>query len=152
MGSDKEYPVSHIAYGYATQVVILDESGKLTKVIAAHDAGTVVNPRSAEGQIEGGVVMGLGYGLTEDFPVEGGYPKLKYGRLGLLRATDVPPLEVIFVKSDQVSELAYGAKGIGEICSVPTAPACQHAYYRLDGEFRTKLPLENTFYKKPKKA
>ena len=148
MGSDKPNPVSHIAYGYATQVVILDENGKLTRVVAAHDAGTVVNPQAAEGQIEGGVAMGLGYGLTEDFPVEGGYPKLNYGRLGLLRATDVPPIEVIFVKSDEVSELAYGAKGIGEICSVPTAPACQHAYYRLDGVFRTKLPLEKTFYKK----
>ncbi len=152
MGIDKPNPVSHIAYGYATQVVILDENGKLERVVAAHDAGTVVNPQAAEGQIEGGVVMGLGYGLTEDFPVENGYPLLNYGRLGLMRATDVPPMDVIFVKSDQVSELAYGAKGIGEICSVPTAPACQHAYYRLDGKFRTKLPLEDTFYKKPKKA
>lgn len=151
MGSDKPNPVSHIAYGYATQVVILDENGKLTKVVAAHDAGTVVNPQSAEGQIEGGVVMGLGYGLTEDFPVKDGYPLLNYGRLGLLRATDVPPIEVKFVKSDEVSGLAYGAKGIGEICSVPTAPACQHAYYRLDGKFRTKLPLEDTFYRKNKK-
>lgn len=150
MGSDKPNPVSHIAYGYATQVVILDENGKLEKVVAAHDAGTVINPRSAEGQIEGGVVMGLGYGLTEDFPMEGGYPKLKYGRLGLMRATDVPEIQVIFVKSPQVSDLAYGAKGIGEICSVPTAPACQHAYYRLDKNFRTKLPLENTFYRKQK--
>lgn len=151
MGIDKPNPVSHIAYGYATQVVILDENGKLERVVAAHDAGTIVNPQAAEGQIEGGVVMGLGYGLTEDFPVENGYPLLNYGRLGLMRATDVPPLDVIFVKSDQVSELAYGAKGIGEICSVPTAPACQHAYYRLDGKFRTKLPLEDTFYKKSKK-
>ena len=150
MGSDKPNPVSHVAYGYATQVVILDEKGKLQKVVAAHDAGTVINPKSAEGQIEGGVVMGLGYGLTEDFPVEGGYPKLKYGRLGLMRATDVPEIQVIFVKSPQVSDLAYGAKGIGEICSVPTAPACQHAYYRLDKNFRTKLPLENTFYRKQK--
>ena len=152
MGIDKPNPVSHIAYGYATQVVILDENGKLTGVVAAHDAGTVVNPQAAEGQIEGGVVMGLGYGLTEDFPVKDGYPLLNYGRLGLMRATDVPPVDVIFVKSDEVSELAYGAKGIGEICSVPTAPACQHAYYRLDGKFRTKLPLEDTFYRKPKKA
>lgn len=151
MGTDKPNPVSHVAYGYATQVVILDENGKLERVIAAHDAGTVINPQAAEGQIEGGVVMGLGYGLTEDFPLEGGYPLLKYGRLGLLRATDVPQLDVIFVKSDETSDLAYGAKGIGEICSVPTAPACQHAYYRLDGEFRTKLPLENTFYRKAKK-
>ena len=67
-----------------------------------------------------------------------------------MRATDVPEIQVIFVKSPQVSDLAYGAKGIGEICSVPTAPACQHAYYRLDKNFRTKLPLENTFYRKQK--
>ena len=65
-----------------------------------------------------------------------------------MRATDVPEIEVKFVKSDKVSKLAYGAKGIGEICSVPTAPACQHAYYRYDGQFRTKLPLEHTKYKK----
>lgn len=148
MGSDKPNPVSHIAYGYATQVVILDENGRLKKVVAAHDAGTVINPKSAEGQIEGGVVMGLGYGLTEDFPMDNGYPVLNYGRLGLMRATDVPEIEVKFVKSENVSKLAYGAKGIGEICSVPTAPACQHAYYRYDGQFRTKLPLEHTKYKK----
>ncbi|MBU9737015.1 selenium-dependent xanthine dehydrogenase [Diplocloster agilis] len=151
MGSEKPNPVSHVAYGYATQVVILDEEGKMEKVVAAHDAGTVINPQSAEGQIEGGVVMGLGYGLTEDFPLADGYPTLKYGRLGLLRSTDVPPVEVIFVNSGHPAEMAYGAKGIGEICSVPTAPACQNAYYRLDGTFRTKLPLDGTFYRKPKK-
>ncbi len=148
MGSDKENPVSHIAYGYAAQVVILDDQGRLKRVVAAHDAGTVINPKMAEGQIEGGVVMGLGYGLTEDFPMAGGYPKLNYGRLGLMRATDVPEIEVKFVKSDEVSKLACGAKGIGEICSVPTAAACQHAYYRYDGQFRTKLPLEHTAYRK----
>ena len=93
------------------------------KVASAHDAGTVTNPRSAEGQIEGGVVMGLGYGLDRRFSHGGGYPKLKYGRLGLMR----PQMQNSgdFVKSPQVSDLAYGAKGIGEICSVPTAPACQ---------------------------
>lgn len=148
MGSPKPNPVSHIAYGYATQVVILNEDGKVKEVVAAHDAGTVINPQSAEGQIEGGVVMGLGYGFTEDFPMEGGYPKLTYGKLGLFRATDAPRITVKFVNSGTVSELAYGAKGIGEICSVPTAPACQGAYYRYDGIFRTRLPLEKTSYKK----
>lgn len=150
MGSPKENPVSHVAYGYATQVVVIDEQGKLKEVVASHDAGCVVNPQAAEGQIEGGVVMGLGYGLTEDFPVEGGYPTLNYAKLGLLRATDVPPIEVRFVKSGSLAEEACGAKGIGEICSVPTAPACAHAYYRLDGTMRTRLPLENTFYRKAK--
>jgi aldehyde oxidoreductase len=65
MGSDKPNPVSHVAYGYATQIVILDKDGKVQKVTAAHDIGHAINPKALEGQIEGGVVMGLGYGLTE---------------------------------------------------------------------------------------
>jgi len=150
MGSDKEFPVSHVAYGYAVQVVIIDETGKLEKVVAAYDVGKVVNPKSAQGQIEGGVVMGLGYGLTEDYPLENGYPKVKYGTLGLFRATDTPPIEVIIVDVEEYGKYAYGAKGVGELATIPTAPACQGAYYKLDGEFRTKLPLENTFYRKPK--
>ena len=150
MGSPKENPVSHVAYGYATQVVVLDEQGRLKEVVAAHDAGQVVNPQAAEGQIEGGVVMGLGYGMTEDFPVKDGYPTLNYGRLGLFRATEVPPIQVKFVNSGNLADEACGAKGIGEICSVPTAPACAHAYYRLDGTMRTKLPLDNTHYRKAK--
>lgn len=148
MGSQKENPVSHVAYGYATQVVILDEQGRLKQVVAAHDAGTVINVQAAEGQIEGGVVMGLGYGLTEDFPVKDGRPLVKYGKLGLLRATEVPPIQVLFVNSGHPAQEAYGAKGIGEICSIPTAPACAHAYYRLDGTMRTSLPLEHTYYRK----
>ncbi len=79
MGSPKEFPVSHVSYSYGAQVVILDEQGKLEKVVAAYDVGTVVNPQSVEGQIEGGIVMGLGFALTEDFPVEAGYPKVKFG-------------------------------------------------------------------------
>ncbi len=64
LGSDKENPVSHIAYGFATNVVILDDDGKIRDVYAAHDSGKVINPTTIEGQIEGGVVMGLGYALS----------------------------------------------------------------------------------------
>ena len=151
MGSPKEHPVSHIAYGYATQVVILDESGKVTEVVAAHDVGTVINVQSCEGQVEGGVVMGLGYAFTEDFPMVDGRPVLSYGKLGLFRATAAPDIKTILVTSPEVLTEAYGAKGVGEISTVPTAPACAHAYYRLDGAERRKLPLENTFYRKEKK-
>jgi aldehyde oxidoreductase len=151
MGSDKPNPVSHVAYGYAAQVVRLDEQGKLMDVTAAYDLGKVVNPKSAEGQIEGGVVMGLGYGLTEDYPLSGGYPKAKYGTLGLFRATDAPPIYVIMVNKEHYGNFANGAKGVGELATIPTAPACQGAYYEFDGIFRTKLPLENTYYRKPKK-
>ncbi|MDR1015209.1 MAG: selenium-dependent xanthine dehydrogenase [Coriobacteriales bacterium] len=150
MGAPVPHPVSHVSYSYATQVVILDESGKLERVVAAYDVGTPVNPRSCEGQIEGGVVMGLGFALTEDFPIEGGYPKVKYGTLGLPRAKQVPPLEVRFAQIDDERKLgyAYGAKGVGELCLIPTSPAVAHAYYRLDGNFRQRLPLRGTYYKK----
>jgi len=147
IGSDKKNPVSHVAYGYATQVVVIDENGKLVKVIAAHDVGRAVNPINVEGQIEGGVVMGLGYALTEDYPLTNSIPTGKFGTLGLFRATEVPEIKPIIIEKN-ISELACGAKGIGEITAIPTAPAVQGAYYSLDGKFRTKLPLSDTFYNK----
>ncbi|WP_195263559.1 selenium-dependent xanthine dehydrogenase [Clostridium sp. 1001275B_160808_H3] len=150
MGSTKPNPVSHVAYGYATQVVVLDDNGKVLKVVAAHDIGRAVNPIAVEGQIEGGVVMGLGYALTEDYPLKDGVPLAKFGTLGLFRSTGVPEIETILIEKNK-SSLAYGAKGVGEIVVVPAAPAMQGAYYKLDGEFRTKLPLENTYYRKLKK-
>jgi selenium-dependent xanthine dehydrogenase len=148
MGSTKPNPKSHIAYSYSTQVVELDDAGKLVKVTAAVDVGTVVNPTAVEGQVEGGVVMGLGYALTEDYPIEGGYPQAKYGTLGLLRATEAPDIHTLMVNSEEVATEAYGAKGIGELSTIATAPAVQNAYYRFDGEFRTKLPLVHTPYRK----
>lgn len=150
MGSPKPNPVSHVAYGYATQVVVLDDNGKVTKVVAAHDIGRAINPPSVEGQIEGGVVMGLGYALTEDYPLKDSIPLARFGTLGLLRSTAIPEIESILIEKNK-SSLAYGAKGVGEIVVVPAAPAIQGAYFKLDGNFRTKLPLENTFYKKAKK-
>ena len=148
MGSDKKNPVSHVAYGYGVQVAIMDETKKVTKIVAVHDVGRVVNPKACSGQIEGGVAMGLGYGITEDFVMEDGYVKTKYGTLGLLRATQVPEIEVIMIEKNDPNGLAYGAKGIGEICSVPTAPAVAHAAYRVDGERRFSLPIVHTAYKK----
>ena len=150
LGADVPNPKSHVAYGYATHVVILDDAGRVTKVYAAHDSGKVVNPISIQGQIEGGVLMGLGYALTEDFPLEDCVPKAKFGTLGLMRATDIPDICAIYVEKETPIPFAYGAKGIGEIASIPTAGAVQGAYYAFDGVFRTKLPLQNTFYKKEK--
>lgn len=147
MDSDKKNPVSHVAYGFATQVVVLDDEGKLEKVVAAHDVGKAINPIAVEGQIEGGVVMGLGYALKEDFKLENGTPKQKFGTLGLFRANEVPEIQSIIIEKN-TEELAYGAKGVGEITTIPTAPAVQGAYYSYDGVFRTKLPLEKTFYRK----
>ena len=152
LGADKPYPKSHVAYGFATHVVILDEAGKVKEVWAAHDSGKVVNPISIQGQIEGGVLMGLGYALTEDFPLKDCVPTAKYGTLGLLRADQIPDIHAIYVERDTPIPFAYGAKGIGEIATIPTAPAVQGAYYAMDHVLRTSLPMENTFYRKPKKA
>jgi selenium-dependent xanthine dehydrogenase len=149
MGSPKDFPVSHVSYSYGAQVVVLDSQGKVEKVVAAYDVGTPVNIQSVEGQIEGGIIMGLGFALTEDFPVLGGYPLLKFGTLGLMRATEAPPVEVHLVQAPgEKLPYAFGAKGVGELCLIPTSPACSHAYYRYDGKFRTSLPLRETYYKK----
>ncbi len=148
MGSEKPNPVSHIAYGYATNIVELDEEGRVARVTAAHDVGRAVNPIALEGQIEGGIIMSMGYALTEDFPLENGKPTRRYGTLGLLKSTMAPEMKPMIVGIASKDNLACGAKGVGEICAIPTAPAIQHAYYNRDGVFRTKLPLENTPYSK----
>ena len=147
LGSDKPNPVSHVAYGYATQVAILGEDGKLKKIIAAHDVGRAVNPLSVEGQIEGGVVMSMGFALTEQYPLQECRPTAKYGTLGLPRANTVPEIEPIIVEKAGLN-VAYGAIGIGEITSIPTAPAIADAYYRFDGKERSVLPLSDTPYSK----
>ncbi|MBU3188879.1 selenium-dependent xanthine dehydrogenase [Clostridium bowmanii] len=149
MNSNKQNPVSHVAYGYATHVVLLNDEGKIEKVIAVHDVGTPINPKNIEGQIEGGVVMSLGYSLTEDYPLKNSVPTAKFGTLGLFKSTEIPKIESIILGRGNTN-LAYGAKGIGEICSIPTPPAVAGAYYNYDGEFRTKLPLTNTPYSKKK--
>ena len=150
MGTPVPNPVSHVAYGYATQMCVLNEDGSIKKMVAAHDVGKAVNPTSVEGQIEGGVVMGMGYALTEQYELDHGIPKSKFGTLGLFKADKVPELDSIVVEKPGI-DVAYGAIGIGEITSIPTAPAIADAYYRLNGEFQTVLPLKNTPYEKKKK-
>ncbi len=147
MGSEKPHPVSHISYGYATQAVSLSDDGKVEKIVAVHDIGKAINPKSAEGQIEGGVVMCMGYALTEDYPLTNSVPTAKFGTLGLLKSNMVPEIESILVEKAE-GGYAGGAKGIGEIAAIPCAPAIQLAYYNRDGIFRTKLPLEKTAYSK----
>ncbi len=139
--TDKE-PVIHYSYGYATQVCILDDDGNIKKMIAAHDAGKIMNPMLFEGQIEGGVHMGLGYALSEDLPMKDGYlVSNKMKDLQILRAHQTPEIDVRGVEvKDPVGP--YGAKGIGEIGLVPTAGAVANAFYSYDGIKRTKLPMK----------
>jgi selenium-dependent xanthine dehydrogenase len=134
--------VSHIAYGFATHLVILDEKGGLDTIYAAHDSGRVLNPLLFEGQIEGGVVMGLGYALSEKVPLaEGRLTSEKYNSLGIPKPAKVPRIVPIAVEEDD-PEGAFGAKGVGEIVCIPTAPAIANAFCRYDGVRRYALPLK----------
>jgi selenium-dependent xanthine dehydrogenase len=145
MTSDKPNRMSHVAYGFATQVVVLDGDDRVCKVVAAHDVGKAINPNGIEGQIQGGVVMGLGFALTEKFTVHNGAPAVTLGTLGLLRSTQVPEIDCRIIEKKSAVP-AYGAKGVGEIVMIATAPAVACAYFLRDGQFRDTLPLKGTPY------
>lgn len=141
-GADTDEPIIHFAYGYASQVVILNDEGQISEVIAAHDAGKILNRSFFEGQIEGAVHMGLGYALSEDLPLQNGVPiSFSYKDLGVLRASEMPQVEVIGIEVPDACG-PYGAKGIGEIGMVPTAAAVANALRAYDGMQRFKLPLK----------
>ena len=145
-----EHPIIHSAFGYAAQLAILDRAtGKIERVIAAHDVGRAVNPILCEGQIEGSVHMGLGYALTEDFPSDDrGFPtNMTLRSLGILRAKDVPPIDVMLIEVPQ-PRAPYGIKGVGEIGLVPTAGAVAAALHDLDGIWRATLPDARRGYRR----
>ncbi len=141
---DHPSPTIHAAFGYAAQLAVVDrDTGKVERVVAVHDVGKAVNPQLCAGQIEGSVHMGLGYALSEDFPTdpETGFPAFSSLRqLGILRAKDVPEIEVELIEVPQPRS-PFGIKGIGEIGLVPTAPAVAAALHDLDGEWRASLPM-----------
>jgi CO/xanthine dehydrogenase Mo-binding subunit len=141
-GTETDKVITHFAYGYATQLVILDDEGKIEKVVAAHDIGKNLNPTLFEGQIHGAVHMGLGYALTENLPmVDGQLVSDKLRDCGILRAHEMPEVVAIAVEvKDPVGP--YGAKGIGEIGLVPTAAAVANAFYQFDKVRRYELPLK----------
>jgi aldehyde oxidoreductase len=132
---------SHFSYAFATHLAVLNDDGGLKAIYAAHDGGRIINPALFESQIQGGVVMGMGYALSEKLPLEKGrLTSDRMSRLGLPRAKDVPEVTVIGVEClDPVGP--FGAKGIGEIGTIPTAPAIANAYYQYDGVRRYSLPL-----------
>lgn len=135
---------SHICFGWGVQVVILDGTGRIEKVVAAHDVGRVMNRNLLEGQMEGAIHMGLGHTLTEEFVVSGGYiktPTLK--SQGIIPAKGMPKVECIFIEEPQ-PEGPYGAKGVGEIGLLPTAAAFAAAAHAHDGVWRTRLPMKDT--------
>jgi xanthine dehydrogenase molybdenum-binding subunit len=140
--ANADEPQTHYSYSYATQVVTLNDSGKVETVFAAHDAGRIVNPILFEGQLEGSVHMGLGYALSEKFEMEEGRPvHTKFGKLGMIRAAATP--EIVVIGIEEPDEFGpCGAKGVGEIGLVPTASAVANAFFQFNGERQYELPLK----------
>ncbi|RMH80558.1 MAG: selenium-dependent xanthine dehydrogenase [Calditrichaeota bacterium] len=141
-GADVAEIITHYSYGYASQLVTLDEDGNIEAIYAAHDAGKVINPILFEGQIEGSLHMGLGYAISEKFEYDNGVPKsTRLRKCGILRAKEMPRLEVIAVEVPDPHG-PHGAKGVGEIGLVPTAAAVANALCAYDGERRYELPIK----------
>ena len=147
-GEKGKKEITHYSYSYATQVVTLDKDGKIDCIYAAHDAGKIINPTLFEGQIEGSVHMGLGYAVSEEFVQNNGVPEsLRLQACGILRSVDMPKVEVIGVEvEDPVGP--FGAKGVGEIGLVPTAPAVANAFYQYDRKRRYSLPMKDYRWRK----
>jgi xanthine dehydrogenase molybdenum-binding subunit len=136
-------PTTHMTFSYATQVVIVNDDGRIERVVAAHDVGRAINPKGCAGQVEGGVHMGLGYALSENFTSTNATPdSLLLRDCGILKAKDTPKIDVILIEvPDEVG--GYGAKGAGEIGLVPTAGAVAGALYAYDGIRRFSLPMDD---------
>ena len=134
---------THLTFSYAAQVGILDDKGRIDRIVVANDVGRAINPRLCAEQMEGGVHMGLGYALSEDFPTTDGRPdSLLLRDLGIVRAKDMPKVDVILIEiPDEVG--GYGAKGVGEIGCVATAGAVAGALHSYDGLRRFHLPMDD---------
>ncbi len=137
----------HFAYSFATQAAEVEvdlETGevRVLRVIAANDVGRVINPLGLQGQIEGGVMMGLGNALTEEFIVEEG--RVITDRLARYRMPSIvlTPQIIPIVVEHPTGEGPYGAKGIGEISSIPTTPAITNAVYHATGVRVKRLPVD----------
>jgi CO/xanthine dehydrogenase Mo-binding subunit len=123
---------AYSAYAYATQLAEVEvdtETGKVEvlRMISATDVGKAINPLNVEGQIEGGIAMGLGYALTEEIKEEGGYLKTRnLGEYMVPTSMDIPLIETHIIEVPLPSG-PYGAKGVGEPALIPTAPAVLNA-------------------------
>jgi xanthine dehydrogenase molybdenum-binding subunit len=136
----------HFAYGFATQAALVEvdiHTGKVEvlKVVAAHDVGRAINPQAIAGQLEGGVAMGIGFALSEELVVkEGVVQNADLARYRIPRIKQVPDMVPIIVEA-ATSEGPFGAKGVGEITSIPTAPAIVNAIHAATGVRITDLPV-----------
>lgn len=141
---EKEDQASPVPYGFAVQLVQLDESGHIARVVAAHDVIKGQRPAVCQSQIEGAVHMGLGYALTEQLDCVKGMPTtFRMHDLGMLRARDMPIVEVILVENDE-SPGTPNTKPVGEIALVPVSAAVASALRVGDGTTRRNLPMRDS--------
>ena len=132
---------------YATQVADVEvdlETGKVRvlRLVAVHDAGTLINPDGAAAQIEGGVVQGLGATLHEEMLVNDGVvTNPTFAEYKIPSTMDVPEIVPIFVESFPHEDGPYGAKGLGEPVLAPTSPAVANAIFNATGARVTSLPI-----------
>jgi len=137
----------HFAYSYGVQAAEVEVNTftgevKVLKVVSANDVGMAVNPLGLQGQVEGGVMMGLGYCLTEEFIVKDGYvvtDQLARYRIPGIKLT--PEITALIVEHP-TAEGPYGAKGVGEISSIPTTPAITNAIYNAVGVRIDRTPVD----------
>ncbi len=137
----------HVAFGFAAQaaeveVNTLTGEVSVRRVISANDVGRIINPLGLYGQIEGGVMMGLGNALTEHFIVENGY--IVTDRLARYRMPSIvhTPEIISIAIEDPTADGPYGAKGVGELVSIPTTPAITNAIYNAVGVRIDRLPVD----------
>jgi xanthine dehydrogenase molybdenum-binding subunit len=137
----------HVAFSFCAQAVLCEidlRSGevKVRKVIAAHDVGRALNPLTLEGQIEGGIVMCIGYTLTEHYIQEDGVPWTSaMGRYKTPSITHAPKI-ISHIVEHNTADGPFGAKGVGELPSIPTSPAITNAIYRATGVRMRSLPVD----------
>ena len=137
----------HVAFSFCAQAALCEidmRTGEVSvrKVVAAHDVGRAINPLTLEGQIEGGIVMCIGYTLTEHYIQEEGIPwtnvMARYKPPSITHA----PRIVSHIVEHNTSAGPFGAKGMGELPSIPTSPAITNAIYRATGVRMRSLPVD----------
>jgi len=141
-GGDMHFAFSFAAQAAEVEVNTLTGEVRVLRVIAASDVGTVVNPLGLQGQVEGGVMMGLGNALTEEFIVQEGRVVTdhlaRYRVPGIMLTPEITSIVVEHPTADG----PYGAKGVGEVSSIPTTPAITNAIYHAVGVRVDKLPVD----------
>jgi CO/xanthine dehydrogenase Mo-binding subunit len=141
-GGDMHFAFSFAAQAVEVEVNTLTGEVRVLRVVAANDVGTAVNPLGLQGQVEGGIMMGLGNCLTEEFIVENGYVVTDHLARYRIPGIMLTPEITSIIVEHPTAEGPYGAKGVGEVVSIPTTPAITNAIYNAVGVRVDRLPVD----------